>query len=164
MARLSRDEGATLLERFRRYLRDHRQPVTRQRELIAEAVILSDDHLSADAVKRKLREKGLRVATATIYRTLDTLVASGLVKAHDFGEGFRRYEPMTGQTRHEHLICVRCGSVLEFSNEQLERMLPMIADEHLFQHQRHRVELFGVCRACQGRDLGPLRANAGGKR
>jgi Fur family ferric uptake transcriptional regulator len=159
MARLASAEGAALLDRFRRYLRDHRQPVTRQRELIAETVILSEDHLSADAVGRKLREKGLRVATATIYRTLDTLVESGLVKAHDFGEGFRRFEPMTGQTRHEHLICVRCGTVLEFSNEQLERMLPMIADEHRFQHQRHRVELFGVCRACQGRELGSLRVN-----
>ena len=159
MTRLSRDEGAALLERFRRYLRDHRQPVTRQRELIAETVILSEDHLSAEAVQRRLKEKGVRVGTATIYRALDVLVDSGLVKAHDFGEGYKRYEPMTGQGRHEHLICVRCGKVLEFSNEQLERMLPIIADEHLFQHQRHRVEVFGVCKDCQGRDLGSLRGN-----
>jgi Fur family ferric uptake transcriptional regulator len=159
MARLSRDEGAALLERFRRYLRDHRQPVTRQRELIAETVFSSEDHLSVDAVQRRLKDKGIRVGTATIYRALDVLVDSGLVKAHDFGEGFRRFEPMTGQERHEHLICVKCGSVLEFSNEQLERMLPIIADEHLFQHQRHRVEVFGVCKDCQGRELGPLRGN-----
>ena len=159
MARLSRDEGAALLERFRRYLRDHRQPVTRQRELIAETVILSEDHLSAEAIQRRLRDKGVRVGTATIYRALDVLVDSGLVKAHDFGEGFKRFEPMTGQARHEHLICLKCGKVLEFSNEQLERMLPIIADEHLFQHQRHRVEVFGVCKDCQGRELGSLRGN-----
>jgi Fur family ferric uptake transcriptional regulator len=157
MARLSKDEGAALLERFRRYLRDHRQPVTRQRELIAEAIILSEDHLSAEAIRRRLRDQGVRIGTATIYRALDTLVDSGLVKAHDFGEGFKRYEPMGDQERHEHLICVKCGKVLEFSNEQLERMLPLIADEHLFQHQRHRVEVYGVCRDCQGRELGSLR-------
>jgi Fur family ferric uptake transcriptional regulator len=159
MARLTRDEGAGLLERFRRYLRDHRQPVTRQRELIAETVFFSEDHLSVEAVQRRLKDKGVRVGTATIYRALDVLVDSGLVKAHDFGEGFKRYEPMTGQGRHEHLICVKCGKVLEFSNEQLERMLPIIADEHLFQHQRHRVEVFGVCQDCQGRELGSLRGN-----
>jgi Fur family ferric uptake transcriptional regulator len=158
MARLSRDEGVALLERFRRYLRDHRQPITRQRELVAETVMLSEDHLSAEAIQRRLKARGVHVGTATIYRALDVLVASGLVKAHDFGEGFKRFEPTGGQSeRHEHLICLRCGKVLEFSNEQLERMLPIIADEHRFQHQRHRVEVFGVCQDCQGRDLGPLR-------
>jgi Fur family ferric uptake transcriptional regulator len=157
MARISRDEGAALLERFRRYLRDHRQPITRQRELVAETVMLSQEHLSAEEVRRRLKERGVRIGTATIYRALDVLVESGLVKAHDFGEGFKRYEPMAGQGGHEHLICIKCGTVLEFANEQLERMLPIIADEHLFQHQRHRVEVFGVCRDCQGRELGPLR-------
>jgi Fur family ferric uptake transcriptional regulator len=127
--------------------------------MIADAVLFSEDHLSAEAFQRRLKEKGVRVGTATVYRALDVLVDSGLVKAHDFGEGFKRYEPMTGQGGHEHLICVKCGKVLEFSNEQLERMLPVIADEHLFQHQRHRVEVFGVCKDCQGRELGSLRGN-----
>ena len=62
------------------------------------------------------------------------LVESGLVRAHDFGEGFKRYEPMPAQAYHEHLICERCGRVVEFQNERLERMLPVIADEHAFQH------------------------------
>ena len=79
---------------------------------------------------------------------------SGLVRAHDFGEGFKRYEPMPAQAHHEHLICERCGRVVEFQNERLERMLPVIADEHAFQHQRHRVEIYGVCRECRQRELG----------
>ncbi|HXE58779.1 MAG TPA: Fur family transcriptional regulator [Gemmatimonadales bacterium] len=153
MARLDTDERAALLDRFRRYLRDKRLPLTRQRELVAEVVLLSDDHLSVDAIQRRLKDRGERVGTATIYRTLDVLVQSGVVKAHDFGEGFRRYEPMPAQAHHEHLICERCGAVVEFSNERLERMLPIIADEHAFQHHRHRVELYGICRDCQRRDL-----------
>ncbi len=153
MARLGRDERAALVERFRRYLRDHRQPVTRQRELVAEVVLQSEEHLSVVAIQRSLKQRGESVGTATVYRTLETLVASGLVKAHDFGEGFKRYEPMPGQAHHEHLICVRCGKVVEFSNDRLERMLPIIADEHAFQHQRHRVELYGVCRECQRGEL-----------
>ncbi|HTC25292.1 MAG TPA: Fur family transcriptional regulator [Gemmatimonadales bacterium] len=156
MARLARGEGAALLERFRRHLRDRHLPVTRQRDLVAQAVLSSDEHLSVDAIQKQLKEQGEHVGTATIYRTLDVLVRSGLVRAHDFGEGFKRYEPMPQQAHHEHLICLRCGRVVEFQNERLERMLPIIADEHAFQHQRHRVEIYGLCRECRQRDLGSL--------
>jgi len=154
MARLASGEGAALLERFRRYLRDHRQPVTRQRDRVAETVLTSDDHLSADQIRRRLTEAGEAVGLATIYRTLDLLVESGLVRAHDFGQGYRRFEPMPAQAHHDHLICVRCGKVEEFMHDRLERMLPIIADEYGFQPQRHRVELYGVCRDCQRRGLG----------
>jgi len=156
MAHLDRGEGAALLERFRRFLRDHRLPVTRQRDLIAQTVLLAEDHLSVEGIRRRLREKGERVGTATVYRTLDVLLDSGLVRAHDFGEGFKRYEPMPAQAHHEHLICDRCGRVVEFQNERLERMLPVIADEHAFQHDRHRVEIYGVCRECRQQELAPL--------
>jgi len=154
MARLASGEGAALLERFRTYLRDHRQPLTRQRDRVAELVLTSDDHLSAEQVRRRLRQAGEAVGLATIYRTLDLLVQSGLVRAHDFGQGYRRFEPMPAQTHHDHLICVRCGKVEEFAHERLERMLPIIADEYGFQPERHRVEIYGVCRDCQRRGLG----------
>jgi Fur family ferric uptake transcriptional regulator len=153
MARLGSTEGAALLERFRRYLREHHQPVTRQRDLVAQVVLESEDHPSVDAILRRLKERGEAVGTATVYRTLEVLVESGLVRAHDFGEGFKRYEPMPAQTYHEHLICERCGAVVEFQNERLERMLPVLADEHGFQHSRHRVEIYGVCRECRRREL-----------
>lgn len=154
MARLASGEGAALVERFRRYLRDHHQPVTQQRDLVAEIVLTSDDHLSVEQIRRRLAERGTRVGLATIYRTVDLLVRSGLVRGHDFGQGFRRFEPVPTQSTHEHLICVRCGSVTEFAHERLERMLPIIADEYGFQPDRHRVEIYGVCRDCQRRGLG----------
>ena len=58
MPRLARGEGAALLDRFRRYLRDHRQPVTRQRDLVAQVVLLAEDHLSVDAIQRRLKDAG----------------------------------------------------------------------------------------------------------
>jgi Fur family ferric uptake transcriptional regulator len=155
MPLLAEGEGAALLERFRRYLRDRHLPVTRQRDLIAQAVFLSDDHPSVEGIRRVLEQRGEHVGVATVYRTLEVLVESGLVRAHDFGEGFRRYEPMPSQTDHEHLICERCGRVIEFQHERLERMLPALADEHGFQHQRHSVEIYGVCRECRQRELEP---------
>jgi Fur family ferric uptake transcriptional regulator len=156
MAHLDKAEGAALLDRFRRHLREHNQPITRQRDLVAQVVFRSEDHLSVDAIRRELKLLGASVGTATVYRTLDLLVESGLVRAHEFGEGFKRYEPMTAQTDHEHLICERCGRVVEFANERMERMLPVLADEHGFQHRRHRVEIYGVCRDCRRPGLGSL--------
>ena len=154
MARLATGEGAALLDHFHRYLRDHRQPVTLQRDRVAMAVLSSEEHLSVEQLRRVLKEEGATVGLATIYRTLDLLVKSGLVRAHDFSQGYRRYEPMSPNAHHEHLICLRCDRVEEFTHDRLERMLPMIADEHGFQPERHRVEIYGICRDCQRRVLG----------
>ena len=156
MARLDKAEGAALLERFRRHLREHHQPVTRQRDLVAQVVFLSEDHLSVEGIRRELKRMGERVGMATVYRTLELLVGSGLVRAHEFGEGFKRYEPMAAHADHEHLICEQCGRVVEFAHERLERMLPVLADEHGFHHRRHRVEIYGICRTCRQQELGSL--------
>jgi len=140
---------AQLLESFRRYLREHSLPVTTQREQVAEVIFTAPGHLSAEDVERALRERGLRVGKATVYRTLDLLAESGMVSRRDFGEGFRRYERAPGRAHHEHLICVRCGKVIEFVNERLERMKALIAEEYGFRHHHHRLEIFGTCPECQ---------------
>jgi len=88
-----------------------------------------------------------------VYRTLELLVESGLIRLHEFGDGFRRYEGATPQGSHGHLVCSSCGGVEEFTTERLERMLPIIADEHQFRYRTHRVELHGTCRDCQRRAL-----------
>lgn len=152
--------GRDLLERFRRWLRDRHLPVTRQRDIVAKTLFGSDGHLSVEEIQRELRDQQVRVGTATIYRSLEVLLQSGLVRSHDFGEGFKRYEATAGGGQHGHLICGRCGGVTEFSTERFERILPIVADEHEFQYQRHRVEVHGLCRACREADFGAL-ARAG---
>ncbi|MES2304039.1 MAG: Fur family transcriptional regulator [Gemmatimonadota bacterium] len=149
-----------LLERFRRWLRDRHLPVTRQRDLVARTIFDSTAHLSVEEIQRLLQDQQLRVGTATIYRSLEVLLQSGLVRSHDFGEGFKRYEATAGGGQHGHLICGRCSGVTEFSTERFERILPIVADEHGFQYQRHRVEVHGLCRACREADYGAL-ARAG---
>lgn len=149
--RLPNDEAEALLERFRRWLRDHRLPVTAPRESIARAIFAADGHPSADGVSRALRAAGSPAGTATVYRTIELLIASGLVRARDFGEGVRRFEASTGNDDHGHFVCRRCGAVTEFSTDRLQRMLPLMADEAGFRLERHDVALHGVCRACVGR-------------
>ncbi|HXF95000.1 MAG TPA: Fur family transcriptional regulator [Gemmatimonadales bacterium] len=142
-------DGAKLLESFRRYLAERNLPVTHQRLAVAEVLFFAGDHVSAEEVQRRLARRGETVGTATVYRTLDLLVTSGLVREHDFGEGFKRYEPNPAGQTHEHCICSSCGKVMEFSNDRLERMIALLAEEVAFRPHHHRLEIYGLCRDCQ---------------
>ncbi len=150
-----------MTEAFRTYLREHNLPITAQRLAIADVLLESGRHLSAEEVAGELDSRRLRVGTATVYRTLELLVRSGLVVERDFGEGFRRYEPARDVPHHEHLICTRCGGVREFRDERLERMTTLLAEAHGYVRQRHRLVIHGICDDCRRpADLGrasPLR-------
>jgi len=137
------------VEEFRTYLRDHNLPVTPQRIAIADVVLARERHLSADDIAKELSERGVAVGTATVYRTLDVLVRSGLVVERDFGEGFRRFEGARGVPQHEHWLCTVCGRVVEFRDERLERMTTLLADAQGFSRQRHHLVIYGVCARCQ---------------
>ena len=149
-------DGQKALDAFRRHLQDHGLPVTHQRLAVAEAIFFSGEHLSAEDVAMRVAQRGGAIGTATVYRTLDLLVRSGLVAQHDFGDGFKRYEPQAGEgagggaaAAHEHCICSSCGKVMEFSNDRLERMIALLAEEVEFRPHRHRLEVYGLCRRCQ---------------
>jgi Fur family ferric uptake transcriptional regulator len=139
----------TVVERFVAYLRQHNLPVTAQRLSIAEVLLSSDRHLSAEEVADELERRGRKVGTATVYRAIDTLLESGLVVERDFGEGFRRFEPARDIPHHEHLVCAQCGRVEEFRDERLERMTTIIAESRGFARQRHLLVIHGICRDCQ---------------
>ena len=143
-------ERGALIDEFRTYLREHNLPVTPQRVAIAEVILGGDRHYSADDVARELGQRGVAVGTATIYRTIEVLVTSGLAVERDFGEGFKRYESARGMPHHEHLICTVCGRVIEFEDERLDRMTTLLADAHGFTRERHRLVIEGVCDRCRG--------------
>lgn len=151
-------DAAELVERFRRYMRDRNVPLTHQRETIAAALFSSQDHLSVEDIEALLRADDVHVGKATVYRTLDLLAKAGLVVEHDFGEGFKRYEPCNATSHHEHLVCLECGNVVEFRSERIERMKALIAEEHGFRHHHHRLEIYGVCTDCQERAASSLKA------
>jgi len=137
-------------ERFRAFLRDRNLPVTSQRLAIAQLLLSSPAHLSADEVAARLAEQGPVVGLATVYRTLDLLVASGLVVERDFGEGFKRFEPARDLPHHYHLTCTICGSVTEFLDERVGEIIRTNAKVRGFVPSRHRLLIHGTCRTCRG--------------
>ena len=148
--------NSTFIHLFRRYLRDQGLPITQQRETIAEIVFKSNEHHSVEDIEAEVRGRGERIGKATIYRTLEMLVKSGLVAEHDFGEGFKRYEHLFGQAPvREHLVCTECGKVKAIDNPELQRLHQQVAERQGFLPARYRLAIYGICRDCQeqGRTL-----------
>lgn len=135
---------------FARYLREQGLPVTQQRLAVAKCLFTSSRHQSVEDLDMVLRRNDLRLGKATIYRTLDLLVRSGLVEEHDFGEGFRRYEHrLSRDPVHHHLVCIESGEVIEFRSEELRRIVKETAARHGFRPTHHKLVIFGLSRSSQ---------------
>ena len=143
------DDTKDLKERWRHYLQAHNLNTTQQRELIVDSFLRCKDHVSIDDLLSRVRKRNKRVGYATVYRTLRLLVDSGLAHQRQFGDGQARYE-VAGE-HHDHLICTKCGLILEFEDDAIEEMQDKIA-ERLggFKVVRHRHELYALCPKAQG--------------
>lgn len=151
-----------MMDLFRTYLHQHHLPLTHQRETIAMALFESEHHLSVDELAELLRERGDHVGKATIYRTLNLMVEAGLAREHDFGEGFKRYEHQAGEARHDHLVCTNCGTVVRFSRPMVDELQMEIAAEAGFVVETRRLEIYGLCSACQDDEAREARFQAAG--
>lgn len=136
-----------------RFMADRGLKSTRQRNLIIDTFFGLDGHLSVEDVWAKVRALDQRVSVATVYRTMKLLHESGLAHARNFGDGQTRYEPAVGREHHDHLICTRCGAIIEFENDQIERLQDAVARRHGFKVTSHKMELYGLCKSCQ-REVG----------
>ena len=132
-----------------RFIAERRLKSTRQRHLILETFFQLDGHFSVEQLWAKVRELDPRVSVATVYRTMKLLAESNLAHAQNFGDGQTRYEPAVGREHHDHLICTRCGTIIEFENDRIEQMQDAVARKHGFRVTSHKMELYGLCRTCQ---------------
>lgn len=123
---------------------------TSQRRLVAEVFFRSDGHLSIDEMLALVRKRDPKVGYATVYRTMKLLVQSGVASERQFGNTVTRFEIAHGDEHHDHLICVECGAIIEFEDAGIERLQDAVAERHGFRLQRHKHELYGTCRNCQG--------------
>ena len=138
-----------LKARWKAYLQENKLNTTQQRELIVDQFLRSQDHISVDELLVRVRKRNRKVGYATVYRTLKLLVESGLAIQRQFGDGHARYE--VDGDHHDHLICTKCGLILEFEDPEIEALQEKIA-ERLggFTVTRHRHELYGTCPKARG--------------
>lgn len=138
-----------LKARWKAYLHENKLNTTQQRELIVDQFLRCKNHISVDELLARVRKRNRKVGYATVYRTLKLLVDSGLAIQRQFGDGQARYE-VEGE-HHDHLICTKCGLILEFEDPEIEELQDKIA-ERLggFHVLRHRHELYALCPKAQG--------------
>lgn len=137
-------------EAFRRALKEKGLKSTAQRDDIARTFFASTGHISIDDLYRQVRKVNPRVGYATVYRTIKLLKDCELAEERHFVDGQARYENAESEEEHhDHLICDKCGKIVEFNDPALEALQEEIAERLGFVLARHRMELYGICRECR---------------
>lgn len=133
-----------------RYLEKHGLKQTRQREAILDVFLEATGHLTSEELFQRVRERFPNIGFTTVYRTMKLLCDAGLAHERHFDGGTTRYE--IPHEHHDHLVCVRCGKIIEFECAMIERAQDEIAERYHFQVLRHRHELYGHCSDCADAD------------
>ena len=143
-------EYPQLLELFKHLLKRNALKFTIQREIILQTLYYSDEHLTPEALHHRIQAAYPKLTTgiATIYRTLSLLEDAGLVTSLSFGAQGKKYE-LGAKEHHDHLICLECGRILEFVDEQIEERQRHIAASLHFQMRDHSMQIYGICQECQ---------------
>ena len=131
------------MSRIEQLCQDHGLRMTDQRRVIARVLSDSDDHPDAEEVHRRSAAIDDRISLATVYRTVKLFEETGIIERHDFRDGRARFEEVPDE-HHDHLIDVKSGQVIEFVNEEIERLQVEIARKLGYKLVDHRLELYGV--------------------
>jgi Fur family ferric uptake transcriptional regulator len=120
--------------------------MTGQRRVIAQVLSESHDHPDVEMLYARAVKIDPHISIATVYRTVKLFEEAGITQRHDFGDGRARYEEAS-ESHHDHLIDLKSGKVIEFVNEEIEKLQKRIADELGYKLVDHRLELFAVPKA-----------------
>ena len=138
-----------LLNRFKEALKKEGLKYTPQRTAVLEEIIKDKGHRESEEIYLALKKSGQHVSRATVYRTMDILVNNGFARKMNLGDGRARYESKVNSPHHDHLVCMDCGLIVEFMDQQIEDLQDKIAIQYNFQLKRHIHQLFGICKKCQ---------------
>ena len=147
-AKIKHNEGP-VSPAFEKLLQDKGLKLTYERRYIFNEVSNLDEHFDADSLYERFKKRGLRISRDTVYRTLPLLLESGVIQK-SVGEGKREFfERISGKGHHDHMVCIRCSSVIEFHCDEIETIQDRVCLEHSFKLVFHDHRLFGICKNCQ---------------
>jgi Fur family ferric uptake transcriptional regulator len=135
--------------KFRNYLKQRGLKFTQERCQILEEVFSLHKHFDVEDIYSRLKEKKEPVSRATIYRTFPLLIESGLIKEAFQDERKLHFEHTFGHKHHDHLLCLRCGKIIEFREEKIEKLQELICKKYDFAPMKHRLAIMGYCKECR---------------
>ena len=136
---------------FRQHLRDNGMFYSEQREQILDTFLKTERHLTINDLYDLIREESSKIGIATVYRTMKVICQAGLARETDFGGNIRRFEHKHEHQHHDHLICNKCGKIIEFMSPEIEKLQENLAEKHKFTVFRHRMEIYGICKTCKSK-------------
>lgn len=142
---------AERLERIRDELHRQNYKLTPQRESTIRVLLENEeDHLSAEDIYLRVKEKSPDIGLATVYRTLELMSELHILHKINFGDGVARYEFKSekGEHHHHHLICLDCGKVNEIQEDHLGEVERAVSDKYHFIIKDHRLIFHGICEEC----------------
>jgi len=137
------------LQEFLSRLRTDGHRVTRERLKLFHEIYEQHQHIDADELLASMKEKGLKISRATLYRNLDLLAKYGFVTKQRLVENRYVYEHVHTGQRHDHLVCGRCGRVAEFVSPAIEALEREICLAHGFHPDKHTLQIQGICQSCE---------------
>ena len=117
--------------------------LTDQRKVIAKVMSESDDHPNVDELYKRVSKIDSKISIATIYRTVKLFEEMGILTKHDFKGGKARYEELS-EGHHDHLIDIKTGEIIEFVDDEIEKLQKKVADRHGYALVDHKLELYGI--------------------
>lgn len=136
------------IQKFQSFLQQQGLKLTPERTALLREIFATHYHFEADELLFKMKEKAVKISRATVYRTLELLVKSGMVRRVHLGEDHYHYEHVRGNSHHDHLICTICGGVIEFHDELLEKRQLEICERKKFTPTFHNLQILGICDKC----------------
>jgi len=139
-----------LLEEFQTLLKENSLKFTKQRELVLKFLYENDGHFTPEDIYTLLKEQypEVNIGIATVYRTLTLLETSQIASSISFGVQGKKYE-LGLKKHHDHLICTKCGDIIEFFDESIENKQEEIAKKFNFHMTDHTMKIIGLCENCQ---------------
>jgi Fur family ferric uptake transcriptional regulator len=134
---------------FKEHLRQQGLKSTSQRDDIARVFFDSPRHISVEELYNAVKQINPRIGYATVYRTVKLLTECGLAVERHFRDAEARYESLAEGHHHDHLICERCGKIVEFEEERIDALQAEVARRFGFRFTGSKMELYGLCRDCQ---------------
>ena len=137
------------MNRLKEILHNEGLRYTPQRQKVWNELLSTEEHRDAEEIFITLKQRGINVSRATVYRTIEVLVKYNVIEKLEIGDGKARFEYNNKFDHHDHLICTSCAKIIEFHDDEIERLQKKVAKKNGFKLSDHNHQLYGLCGDCQ---------------